>query len=114
MIFIEWILTWLDKESSTNKNKVFEADTEKKALIAAHKHFEEIKGKYSEPGLYEYEKYKIMQAVIPIEKYEGCKHCCCSNCPYECKDCKVCNKGIDGIGGCLKYHNLEEPIQIKF
>lgn len=110
---MEWILLWLNKESNSYKNKVFEADTEKKAIIAAHKHFEELKN-YSDPGLYEYEKYKIMQAVIPIEKYEGCKYCCCSDCPYDCKECKSCNNGQDGPGFCKKYRDLEEPIQIKF
>lgn len=49
---MEWTLSWLDKESITYKNKIFEADTDKKAVNIAKKHLESLsQGSWDEPFL---------------------------------------------------------------
>ena len=45
-------------------------------------------------------------------KYEGCKYCMCEDCPNECKYCKECNEGIDGVGWCKIYREFEEEKQL--
>ncbi len=42
-----------------------------------------------------------------MDRYEGCKNCCCSDCINNCKECRECNEGLDGPGFCRKY-NTEE------
>ncbi|CAM2999377.1 hypothetical protein HAHI6034_11095 [Hathewaya histolytica] len=49
-----------------------------------------------------------------IRNYEGCKHCCCSDCPNECKHCKECNEGLDGYGYCKIYMDMEDEEQLSF
>lgn len=51
---MEYIVSWLDKESNTYKNKIYEADTDKKAINIAKKHFENLQqGSWDEPFLNE-------------------------------------------------------------
>jgi len=58
---MEYILSWLDKESNTYKNKIIEADTEKKAINRATKHCESLKsGSWDEPFLCESDECQIM------------------------------------------------------
>lgn len=64
------------------------------------------------------EKLKSGQTKIFIEekqgKYDGCKYCECYECIFECKDCNVCNEGIDAPGYCKKCRDSHENKQLKF